>query len=184
MLKKSSIRKIILACTCLLVLLIIYLFPKNKTSDELVPKTNYSVSEVSDILYLLDSNNYVSRINIILKKEEITDKALELIDYLTVNSTSSVLLPNEFKGIIPKDTKVNSTDLKDGNFKIDFSKELLTVDPKEEMHMIEAILYSLTSLERIKNITILVDGTIFNKLPSTSSYLPNPLDRSYGINKE
>ena len=184
MLKRSSIRKICLATFCLLILLILYLFPKNKTQTEnLTPNTNYTVTNAMDTIYLLDVNDYVSRINLSLSGGTSTEKALEIISYMTENSSNSVLIPNGFKPIIPKGTKVLSSDLNDGNFKINFSEEFLNIDEKEEMHLIEALVYSLTSIEEIKSITILINGELLNRLPHSLEYLPNPLDRSFGINK-
>ena len=125
MLKRSSIRKICLAAFCLLILLILYLFPKSRTTGEnLTPNTSYTVTSVFDTVYLLDKNNYVSRLNVSLMGETITDKALEIISYMTENSSDAALIPNGFKPIIPKGTKVLSYDLRDGNFKVDFSEEL------------------------------------------------------------
>ena len=50
--------------------------------------------------------------------------------------------------------------------------------------MIEAIVYSLTSLDNIKYVSIYVEGSILNKLPNSNKKLPTILDRSIGINKE
>lgn len=184
MLKRSSIRKICLAAFCLLILLILYLFPKNKTTGEnLTPITSYTVTNAFDVVYLLDNNDYVSRLNISLKSETSTDKALEIISYMTENSSDSTLIPNGFKPIIPKGTKVLSYELRDGNFKVDFSEEFLNISEKDEVKLIESLIYSLTNIEEIKSITILVNGVLLNKLPHSQEFLPNPLNRSYGINK-
>lgn len=185
MLKKSSIKKICLASFCLLILFILYLFPKvNNKSDTLTPKTTYTVTNVKDTIYLLDKNAYVSRVNISIKGDTIEKKAKEIIEYLTLGSDNSSLIPNGFKAIIPPGTKILSSSLDDGNFKVDFSKELLNVSQEDEVKLIESLVYSLTSIEEIKSITILVEGEILNKLPHSQEFLDNPLDRSYGINKK
>lgn len=184
MLKKSSIRKICLGTFCLLILLILYLFPKSKEVDALSPKTNYTVTAVTDVIYLIDDKDYVARLNIALAAQDTTEKALEIISYMTENTSNSNLVPNGFKAIIPSGTKVLSNDLKDGNFKINFSKELLNISQTDEMKLIEALIYSLTSIDGIDSITILVEGEILNKLPSSEEFLPNPLTREYGINKK
>lgn len=184
MLKRSFLRKIGLGVFCLIILLILYLFPKHNQKDEFKPNTNITITNVKDTVYLIDSNGYVARINASFTKEETTDKALEMIEYMTDNGTYKNLIPNGFKSIIPSGTKVLNYDLSDGNFKINFSEEFLNVLPENEMKLIEALIYSLTSIEGIDSITILVDGVILNKLPSSKDYLPNPLDRSFGINKK
>lgn len=184
MLKRSSIRKICIGAFCLLILLIVYLFPSKNNSESLTIDTKYTITNVSDVIYLLDSNDYVARLCVSLSSTEPIDKALEAISYITENSEYSKLILNGFKPIIPSGTKIISHDLKDGNFKINFSKELLDIEPKYEMKMIEAIVYTLTSIESIKNVTILVEGNILTNLPSSKEYLPNPIDRNFGINKK
>lgn len=184
MLRKSSIKKICLASFCLLILFILYLFPKVSTKPkELVPETTYSVTNVKDTVYLIDKNSYVSRVNVSIKGDSVEMKAKEIISYLTVASNNASLIPNGFKPIIPAGTKVLSTSLSDGNFKVDFSKEFLSIEKENEVKLIESLVYSLTSLEEIESITILVEGEILNRLPHSLEFLDNPLDRSYGINK-
>lgn len=184
MLKKSSIKKICLAAFCLLILLILYLFPKNMNkSQSLTPKTSYSVSNVKDIIYILDKNDYVSRVNIALKGEDSVALAKECLAYLTNGTDNANLIPNGFKPVVPAGTKVNGLVLEDGNVKVDFSEELLSVSEAEEVKMVESIVYSLTGIEGIKSVTILVDGKILTRLPHSQEFLPNPIDRSYGINK-
>lgn len=184
MLKKSSIKKICLAAFCLLILLILYLFPKSKDNEKsLKPETSYSVTNIQDTVYLIDKNDYVARVNISIDGEDSVKKATEMISYLTIGSNNSNLIPNGFKPIIPAGTKVLSTSLEDTNLKVNFSKDLLNVDIKDEIKLIESLVYSLTSIEGIKSITILVDGEILNKLPHSKEFLDNPLDRTYGINK-
>lgn len=184
MFKKSSIKKICLAAFCLLILLILYLFPKNlNKSATITPKTSYSVSNVKDTVYILDKNDYVSRVNIALKGEDALELAKDSLSYLIVDSDNASLIPNGFKPIIPSGTKVLGAVFEDGNIKVDFSKNFLTVSIEDEVKMIEAIVYSLTSIESIKNVTILVEGEILTRLPNSKEFLPNPIDRSYGINK-
>lgn len=184
MLKRRSIKKICIATFCLLILLILYLFPKIKTDKELAPRTSYTVTSISDKIYLIDSKNYVARINVSLTAKEPTKKALEIIDYMTINSSYSSLIPNGFRQIIPSGTKVLSYSLEDNNFKINFSKQFLNVNASDELRLIEALVYSLTEIQEIKSITILIEGNILNKLLVSNEQLPNSLDRSYGINKK
>ncbi len=185
MFKKSSIRKICLAAFCLLILFILYLFPKKMDkSNNVIPETSYTMTNVKDTIFLLDKNDYVARVNLAIKGDTVEEKALLMISYLTVGSEDSNLIPNGFKPIIPTGTKVISSSLDDKNFKINFSKEILNVSEKDEVKMLESLVYSLTSIKGIKSLTILVDGKILNKLPHSNEYLENPLDRSYGINKK
>ena len=184
MLKKRSLRKICLGFFCLIILLILYLFPKHNEKSDVLANTKVTITNVKDTVYLIDSNGYVARINASFSKSDTIEKALEMIEYMTESGVYKSLIPNGFKTIIPAGTKVLDYSLSDGNFKINFSNELLNITPENEMKLIEALIYSLTSLDGIDSLTVLVEGTILNKLPSSEEYLPNPLDRSFGINKE
>ncbi len=183
MLKKSSIRKICLAAFCLLILFILYLFPKKTDQNLSIPETSYTVTNAKDTIFVLDKNDYVSRVGMAIKAEGAHEKGLAIIEYLTIGSDNSSLIPNGFKPIIPRGTKVLSSSLDDGNFKVDFSKEFLEVSERDETKLIEALVYSLTSVDGIKSVTVLIEGEILNKLPHSNEFLNNPLDRSIGINK-
>lgn len=183
MLKKSSLRKIGIGVFCLLILLILYIFPKNNANNY-IAKTSYKVSNTTDIVYLIDSNGLVSRINISLTSTNINDKVLEILEYLTVDGKYKNLLPNGFKAPIPAGTKVLSSAIEDKCLKINFSNKLLEVDVKDEIKMIESLIYSLTSIDGIDSILIFVEDSLLTNLPSSNEMLPNPLDRRYGINKK
>ena len=49
--------------------------------------------------------------------------------------------------------------------------------------MIEAIIYTLTSIDGIDKVIIKVEGELLSKLPNSKINLPTVLDKSYGINK-
>lgn len=181
---KKITKNICIASACLLTLLILYLFPKtNEKLNTYVPKTIYSVSSISDVLYTIDNNNYVSRINISLKHDDAISKALEVIKYLTVGSEESEILPDGFSPVIPKGTKVIDYELKDKTFTINFSKEFLNYSSDMEDKIIESLIYSLTDLKNISSIIIKVENNILSTLPYSKEKLYYPLDRSYGINK-
>ena len=55
---------------------------------------------------------------------------------------------------------------------------------RQEEKIIEAIVYTLTSIENVDKVINYVDGDILTKLPKTGITLPSTLDKSYGINKE
>lgn len=184
MLKKISIKKISLASIALFALLLMYIIPKNdeklKTNQELKyvdTQTTYSP------IFLIDKNNYVSLTNVATSHTKIEEKAQELLKILIQGNDSSKL-PNGFKAIIPADTKINSIKYEKGLIKVDFSDDLLEIEENLEEKMIEAIVYTLTSIDDVNKVIIYVDGEILTKLPKTKINLPSTLDRKFGINKE
>ncbi len=179
MLKRKAFKKIIISLSCLGILGILYIFPNKNESI----KTNISHSNSeNNIVYLIDNNKYISRVSTILTSKSKEDKIKEIISILTIDSNNYIR--EGFKKVIPKNTKLLNLEIQDQLVKLNFSKELLNVDIYNEEKMIEAIVYSLTSLDNIKYVSIYVEGSILNKLPNSNKKLPTILDRSIGINKE
>lgn len=181
MLKKMAFKKIIIISLSFIVLLLIYFFPTNDTYN-VTTTTTYTTPETIPI-YLVDSFDKVSRIEVISVSETTDDLVEDIINNLTIDNASSSHIPSNFKKIIPKNTKIISQSITDNILKINFSKELLNVSIDNEEKMLEAIIYSLTEIKDIKGIMIFVEGESLNTLPNSKKTLPNILDRSYGINK-
>lgn len=185
MLKRMSIKKIMVSTSAILLLLIIYLIPDNRKEIELKNKdVEYTYNNITDTIYLIDKNDYVSRTNIASCNCSDIDKAKDLIDGLTIGGKKSNIIPNGFRSIIPPDTSILDITLEDKVLTIDFSKEFLDVSEVEEEKMIESLIYTLTSIKGIDKITIKVEGKILTNLPHSKKIIPSVLDRSYGINKE
>lgn len=185
MLKRMSIKKIMVSTSAILLLLIIYLIPDNRKEIELKNKDiEYTYNNITDTIYLIDKNDYVSRTNIASCNCSDIDKAKDLIDGLTIGGKKSNIIPNGFRSIIPPDTSILDITLEDKVLTIDFSKEFFDVSEVEEEKMIESLIYTLTSIKGIDKITIKVEGKILTNLPHSKKIIPSVLDRSYGINKE
>lgn len=187
MLKRISIRKIILSSFTLLVLSLIYLLPNN-TKDLQVEQTeqytNLNTENMHEI-YLLDSNNYIARttVSLVDNNKTIIEKAKALLESMIIGGKKENLIPNGFKAIIPVDTKILSVKFDDGILKVDFSKEILEINQEYEEKMIESICYTLTSIKDIKGILIYVEGNMLTELPKSKKFLPSIIDRSFGVNK-
>ena len=182
-LKKMSIKKIMVSSLAVLMLLIIYLIPDNRKEINLSNNgVEYVFDNIKSTIYLIDSDDYVARTSISTCKCEAEEKAEDLLQGLIIEGTKSSIIPNGFRSIIPPGTTVKNIELKDKIIIIDFSKEFLEISEKEESKMIEAIIYTLTSIEGIDKVIIKVEGEVINKLPSGTN-IPTVLDRSYGINK-
>ena len=187
MLKKMSIRKLMVATLTLFILVIIYLMPDSVSNKKLKIKNDdieYIYSNNIDVIYLLDSNDYIARTKISSSEVKDTNaKVAEIIEGLTIDGNKSNIIPNGFRSIIPIGTRVLNLNINNKILTINFSKELLDVKKEYEEKMIEAITYSLTSLEEIDKLVIQVEGKRLEKLPKNNIMLPSILDKSYGINK-
>ncbi len=180
MLKNSIKKRLFLIFSSIFIIIVIYLFPTKK--EQITPiEQNNKTSD--NIIYLLDENNYVSRVSIYLQEKDTAKIVKESINYLTIGSTNSNYIKEGFKPIIPKNTKLLSLSIDKNIVKLNFSKELLNIDEQNEEKMISAIIYTLTSIKNIEGVSLYVEGNILTKLPNSNKSLPSIIDRSYGVNK-
>lgn len=183
MIKKMLYKKILVASSLLVVLFMLYLIPTKKEVEFAETNLEYVYPNDLETVYLLDSNDYVARVLISASNDSIISKATSLIDALTIGGKKENVIPNGFRSIIPSGTKVIDIELEDGVLVINFSKDILDIDKKYEDKMIESLTYTLTSINGIDGIKLLVDGKELKKLPNSNKLLPTFLDKSYGINK-
>ena len=189
MIKKMSIKKILVSTSALFALFLVYLIPKNEAitlSDAKEELEYVDKNVITGSIYLLDSNNYLGRATVVLnsKKTDIENRAKELLEILIKDGVGESKIPNGFKSVLPSDTKIISIKFQNDILKINLSKEVLDVKENQEEMIIEAIVYSLTSIENVDKIILYIDGDVLTKLPKTKLNLPATLDRSFGINKE
>lgn len=187
MLKRMILKKITITALTLFILLLIYLMPTNKINNSnLDVKQNLEYTYTNDLetIYLLDYNDYVARTFIKgCSCSSAVDKASDLLQGLIVEGKKSNIIPNGFKAIIPSGTRVLALNLDKGVLTIDFSKEILEINKKYEEKMLESLIYTLTSINGIDSVKILVEGEELKQLPNSNKQLPSLLDRDYGINK-
>lgn len=189
MLKKMSIKKIIVSTSVLFAMLLIYILPgKNYDDlDDIKQELEYVDQTVlKSSIFLMDSNNKLGITDVVVssEKRDIEKRARELIDILINGGAGESKIPSGFRSIIPSETKIISIKYDKNLIKINFSKELLDVSLELEEKMVEAIVYTLTSIDNVSNIIIYVEGDILTKLPKTKINLPSTLNREFGINKE
>ncbi len=178
MLKKKLLKKLGLLLSCLIVVEIIILYPKEK------PTISLKSEEETGVIYLLDENNYVARLDFMFTATSNKGKIKEIVDVLTINNHNSLKIREGFKAVIPENTKLMNIEIKKDLVNLDFSKEILNVDEKYEEKLVEALIYSITALKDINKISLLVNGKRMEKLPHSHKKLDETLDRSYKINKE
>ncbi len=179
MLKKSSLRRIMVATLALFILLIIYFFPTTTPIEE-----SLSYIEKQEMpIFLVDSLEYIARTSIVQESKTTDELILEVIESLTIGSEKSSYIRDGFKGIIPEGTKVLDTNLENGILTINFNKNFLNVSIKDEEKMLEALIYSILEISGIKKLSIEVEGEKLKNLPNSKKKLPEFLDKNYGVNK-
>lgn len=180
MFKEFAKRKILVVSLSFLILLIIYLFP-GKDEYKIHSSVSYTPTKIMPI-YLVDKNDFVSRLEMIKTSTNFDDLIKETIDNLTINKGTNHI-PNSFKKTIPEKTKLLSYELEGDLLKINFSKELLNVSKDDEEKLLESLVYSLTEIKEVNKIMIFIEGERLNNLPNSKKILPLTFDRNYGINK-
>ena len=185
MLKKMSIRKIMVASLALFALLLLYLMPSNNSLDKKIETevVEYVYTNYLEVIYLLDSNDYVARTTIKGCECDAIETARDVMGGLIVDGAKSNIIPNGFRSLIPSDTEVLDLKLENKILTINFSKEFLTINEEYEEKMIESLVFTLTSIDGIEKVIIQVEGEVLKNLPNNKKKLPDILDKSYGINK-
>ena len=185
MLRKMMYRKIIVSSSLLLVILMLYLIPTNKQEIDIPNQTlEYVYPNDLEVIYLLDNNDYLSRTKISVNNKDLISKATDLIETLIIDGKKKDIITNGFKPLLPKDTKILNIDLNNNILTIDFSQEFNNIKEKYEEKLIESLVYTLTSIEGIEKIEILVEGNKLKQLPNSKKTIPELLDKEYGINKQ
>ncbi|MBO5530305.1 MAG: GerMN domain-containing protein [Bacilli bacterium] len=171
MIKNSSINRIIRTTLFLFVLFLLYLFPSKKVYNLNV--INTGASNYHDI-YLIDKNNYVSKTTISVKSIEKEKLARDLLESLIIDGKNKDKIPSGFKAIIPEKTIVNKVRVDNDRITVSFSDRIKNAKKEK---MIECIVYTLTSINNIKYVELLVDN-------KEDDYFDKEYTRSIGINKK
>ena len=184
MLKRIYTKKLLVCFTAIFAVFLLYLIPNEKELN-IKEEVNYVNKDIkTSTIFLLDSNNYLASTEIITEKTDIKEKAKELINALIIDSDMQDKIPSGFKSIIPSGTNILDLSYDKNVIKINFSNDLMNTNKDNEQRIIEAIVYTLTSIDEVDFVIIYMDGEILTKLPQSKITLPSTLDRSIGINKE
>lgn len=182
MLKKSALRRVLTATLALIIVSIIYFFPNKQNFSNINKTTNYiDINKIP--IYLVNKDEYLVRTTIVSTNNNELEQIKYLIEALTIDSDLKENIPQNFKPIIPKNTKIISLSLENGLLKINFSKEFLNIEKENEEKLIESLVYTLTENSNIKEIMIFINDTKLEYLPQTNIKLPTTLTRNFGINK-
>ena len=152
MLKRKIFKKLCIIVSVFVVIQIISLFPSRDFNY-------YTVStSPTGVIFLLNKNDYVSRLDISYSSTKDEDLVKEIINILTINNNRLYKVRDGFFPIIPENTKLIDYKIDNDILYLNFSKDILKIEGKYEEKMIEAIVFSITSNTNIKKISIEVEG--------------------------
>lgn len=180
MLKKGSFRRIIVASIALIIVLVtLYIFPKHEV--KIPSKTTYKKAKTSAI-YLIDRNNFVSKTYININNKDKENIAKELIEALISGSNKNKYLPLGFTSYISKNAILNSLKIDEDLIILDFNEYLFSGKEGHEEKIIESIVYTMTEIDGISKVKILINGEPLTRIPSINKTIPDILTRDIGIN--
>ncbi|OCT14895.1 hypothetical protein A8709_12225 [Paenibacillus pectinilyticus] len=134
-------------------------------------------------VYVEDAKGFVTPISLALPKT--VSVAKTTLENMVDGGPEASLLPAGFQALLPKGTKVISLNVTADKLAIvDFSKEFLNYDVKDERKVLEAITWNLTSFPTVEKVQLRVDGKDLKEMPKGKTPLDVPLARSMGINLE
>ena len=178
MIKKYAMNKIFVSTLIFGLLLLFYLVPSPSFEVEINEKDDNK--EYENVVYLLDDDNYVSRVISYYDETDI-DKVIRNKINILINGDKNL---DNFYSLIPKKTILKDISVNKDSVYLNFSKEFLNVNKYIEESMVESIVYTLTEINGINNVYINIDGEKFVMLPNSKKVIPYPLTRSFGINKK
>lgn len=186
MLKKFYLKKLLVCAIAIFTILLIYVIPTNEEEKlKIKEEVEYVNKDIdTSVIFLNDSNNYLACTKIVTNNKDTVSKAKELLEALIIDGTKQDSIPSGFKAIIPSNTKIRSLTYDNKVIKVDFSSDLMNTNIENEEKIIEAIVYTLTSIEDVEFVIIYMEGELLTTLPQSKITLPSTLDRSFGINKE
>ena len=185
MLKRFYIKKLVICSIVIFAILLIYIIPDKNSKLKIKEEVEYVNKNIdTSTIFLCDSNNYLASTEIVAKSKDIESKATELLEALIIDGSKQDTIPNGFKAIIPSNTEIRSLTYNEGVIKVDFTNELMNTSKENEEKIIEAIVYTLTSINNVEFVIIYMEGNILTTLPQSKITLPSTLDRSFGINKD
>lgn len=172
MLKRFSINRILKMTLFVFIFILLCLYPR-RNNYEL--KTSSVLGKNFHDIYLLDSNNYVSKTTIYVSSVEKEKLAKDLITSLIINSKNNSKLPEGFKAVIPKGTIIQRVSINNKYLIVSFNENILKTKEKEKM--LECIVYTLTSINNIDYVKMLINE-------KENNFFDSEYSRKLGVNKE
>ena len=159
--KRYLIKKVVVTSMSLFLLLLFIIIPTKNNIKKIEKPVQKNKS-----IYLLDKDNYVSKVNCYYDAKNIKDEISEKINILKSGTSN-------FKGIIPNNIKLNNIEVDKDKVYLDFNEDFNNIKDKTKIY--EAIVYSLTDINGINKIYISVNKKMLDNMP---------LERNIGINKK
>jgi germination protein M len=155
-------------------------------SDEAVDsssvETEEATAERDRTIYVFDHQGYVVPLTVkVPYTEGVASQALE---YLVEGGPITSLLPDGRRAVLPAGTESTVVVTKDGTAIVDFSPEFKNYRAEDEKGILEAITWTLTEFDSIKDVAIQINGYPVDVMPVNGTPIGKSVSRKDGINIE
>ena len=106
-----------------------------------------------------------------------TEKMQKMIELMSSDVDNSV-----FESVLPASAALNEAVINDRHVNLDFNEGFLTYDAKDELAIVESLVWAATQFDDVDTVSISVNGNALNQMPLKGTPLSENLDRRLGIN--
>lgn len=106
-----------------------------------------------------------------------TDKLNKMVELMSSDVDNSV-----FESVLPASAALNEAVIVDRHVNLDFNEGFLTYEPKDELAIVESLVWAATQFDNVDTVSISVNGTPLLQMPEKGTPLSTSLDRRLGIN--
>lgn len=181
MLTKKVLKKMFVTSSIIVIILLIYLMPGviELNNNDITTSVEY-VDLTNDVIYLLDDNGLLVEASVsVIDDGNIVNRVKSLLKHLS--DASNEIIPNGLNSVMPKDVELLDVVVDEYIVDLNFSKELLEIKDKKLIRLVEAISFTLLSLDDINGVSIYVEGENISGLVDVD--IPFIVTRDFGINK-
>jgi len=164
--------------------------PQTEVIEDQEQQTSSWLNQSQDaeqyVVYLQDKNGYLAPISLPMAITEGEEVATKLLEVMVDGGVYSSSLPVDFRAMLPQGTEIidYKLDAESGIATVNLSEPFVNYNGTDERGIIEAITWTLTSLDGVKGVNIQVNGEKLEEMPIAQYPLDQPLTRSIGINIE
>ncbi|MCX7571327.1 GerMN domain-containing protein [Tumebacillus sp. DT12] len=132
-------------------------------------------------VYAVNQNGFVVPLNIKIGKTEGVAKAT-LQHMIKAGAGDAALTGTGLTNVLPKGTEIRGLVIDKGMARVDFSKEVLDYKTaEEERAIVDAVVWTLTSLPNVDKVQLLFDGHVKPTM-KMGTPVADPISRESGIN--
>ncbi len=146
-------------------------------TDESITVMEESESKQLQI-YVLDKDNTL----IPMDKEIPADLALEEQLKQMIAAMCADQVKGEFSGVLGKGTALTKVKVDNGLASLYFNEQLTSYEKEQELQGLEAITWAATQFDEISQVQLYYKDELLHEMPLDHTPIPDPLDRSLGIN--